>query len=443
MSFSFALPSRLLAGRPLAVFLSRPASLPARVALVAANLAAVACFLLAYGLHGVRFGAYHIDLDAYRIGARAWLRGGDLYGPLPRTSAGVALPFTYPPIAAVLLSPLSLVPMAVASTALSLGTILLAAVVLRVFLRRSAGLPLVSWWAVAWLLPPALFLEPVRNTLAYGQINVVLMALVSLDCMLDVPPWPRGVLVGLAAAVKLTPAAFVLFFLLRRDFRAAVTAGLSFAAAGAAGFLLARHDSAEYWTSIIFQPGRIGGVAYAGNQSIQGVLARAGLDPHTPAGTAAWLALSILVVVAACRGMRHAFAAAENSWALSINALAALLISPISWSHHWVWCLPVLLTLPALSSRHRLILPLVTAASALFVFGASPQWWFPSGKHQELRWALWQQAVGSPYAIFAALVLLLSACAKLTPVRTQNPRSSSSSAPMPISHGGPGIAAWP
>ena len=74
-----------------------------------------------------------------------------------------------------------------------------------------------SWWTVGWLLPAALFLEPVRNTLNYGQVNVALMALVAADCLAAAPRWPRGALVGLAAAVKLTPAAFVLFFLLRRD----------------------------------------------------------------------------------------------------------------------------------------------------------------------------------------------------------------------------------
>ena len=100
----------------------------------------------------------------------------------------------------------------------------LAAVVLRMFLRRLAGPASASLWAVGWLLPPALLLEPVRSTLAYGQVNIVLMALVALDCLAVAPRWPRGALTGVAAAMKLTPAAFVLFFLLRRDYRAAAVA---------------------------------------------------------------------------------------------------------------------------------------------------------------------------------------------------------------------------
>jgi alpha-1,2-mannosyltransferase len=115
-------------------------------------------------------------------------------------------------------------------------------------------------------------LEPVRNTISYGQVNVLLTALVAADCLVPGGRWPRGALVGLAAAVKLTPAAFVLFFLLRRDYRAASTAALSFGVAAAAGFALAWRDSVRYWTSVVFQSGRPGNPAYAANQSLEAVL---------------------------------------------------------------------------------------------------------------------------------------------------------------------------
>jgi alpha-1,2-mannosyltransferase len=388
---------------------SRPASPAARVLLIAVNLAAVTFFLLSYGRHGVGFGPYRIDLDVYRIGGRVWLRHGDLYGVLPPTSSGAWLPFSYPPLAAVLLSPLSLVPMAVAGTVLTLASIGLTAVVLRVFLRSSAGTG--SWWTVGWLLPAALFLEPVRNTLNYGQVNVVLMALVAVDCLAASVRWPRGVLVGLAAAVKLTPAAFVLFFLCRGDRRAAGTAAVSFAAFGLAGFPLAWHDSVRYWTSVVFQTGRPGSPLYAANQSVEAVLARAGLDPGTPPGTATWLALSAVVVVLACHGMRRALAWGGDAWALSLNAFAALLISPISWSHHWVWAEPALLVLAVrgLRGRRGARARLAGFAAGLVVFAAAPQWWFPSGGNREAHWAVWEQIIGSSYVIFAAVVLMTSA----------------------------------
>ena len=398
----------------LAGLFRRPASRWARAALVAVNLAAVAAFLLSYSRHGVGFGPYRIDLGVYRIGGRTWLHGGHLYRQV-LLIPGLRLPFTYPPLAAIALAPLALLPMTAAGTVLTVASVALAAVVLGVFLRRLAGPAAGSLWTVAWLLPAALLLEPVRSTLAYGQVNIVLMALVTLDCLTAEPRWPRGALTGLAAAMKLTPAAFVLFFLFRRDWRAAAVAWGSFAVATAAGFALAGPDSARYWTSVVFQTGRIGGPATATNQCIQAVLARAGLDPHTLPGMAAWLALSALVLVAAWRGMRHALAASQDCLALSLNAFAALLISPISWSHHWVWCAPALLTLADLGRRRRHRLAAAVAAGGLVLFTAAPQWWLGTFAGPTLRWAPWQQAIGSSYVFFAVLVLLLAACRRLTP----------------------------
>jgi alpha-1,2-mannosyltransferase len=260
------------------------------------------------------------------------------------------------------------------------------------------------------------------------------MALVAADCLVGAPRWPRGALVGIAAAVKLTPAGFVLYFLLRRDWRAAGLTALSFCACAGIGFLVAWHDSFGYWTSVIFQASRPGSPVYAANQSIQGVLARAGLDPHSPAGAVTWLVLSAVVVALACQGMRRAFAASADAWALSLNAFACLLISPVSWSHHWVWGETAVLTLAilgwrgqALDRRHdrmehpgrtgrrdgagllpgRLCSAIAVAGAVMFA--VSPQWWFPSGGNRELHWAAWEQAVGSSYVIFAAAVLLAAA----------------------------------
>jgi alpha-1,2-mannosyltransferase len=410
-------------------------------------MAAITYYLLSFGPHGIEFSPYHLDLDVYRIGGLVWRHGGDLYGRLPATSAGPRLSFTYPPAAAILLSPLTLVPMTVAATVLTLATIALVAAVLRMFAGVLAWPPANSRWLAAWLLPPALFLEPVRSTLAYGQVNVVLMALITADCLADAPRWPRGAMTGLAAAVKLTPLAFVLFFLVRRDYRAAGTAVASFLATTGAGFLLAGRDSVQYWTRTVFQVGRIGSPAYAGNQSIVGVLARAGLGSGTPAGTAAWLVLSAIVVVTAWCGMRHAVAADVHAWALSLNAFAALLISPISWSHHWVWGIPAVLTLAACGRRRRARLPMAAAVTGVAVFAAAPQWWFPAGANRELGWAPWQQAIGSAYVIYAALVLLLPAGA-LLPARPAGPakkRSSPGRCPCRAAGAGShrGSCAWP
>jgi alpha-1,2-mannosyltransferase len=375
-----------------------------RLSLAAANLAALTFCALTFSRHGVAFDPYRLDLDVYRIGSLTYLHGGNLYGTLPPTGSGVSLPFTYPPFAAVLLSPLTLVPTAVASMAVTLAGVALTGVTLREFTRRLGSGPRLSVW---WLLPLALVLEPVHSTLEYGQVDIALLALVSLDCLHPGPGWPRGALTGIAAAVKLTPAAFVLFFLLRRDWRSAATAAGSFAAATGAAFALDPRDSVRCWTRVIFDTSRPGNPAFASNQSFAGLLARAGLNPQTHAGTIAWLALSVAVIAVAVLGMRRALADGEPAWALSLNAFAALLVSPISWTHQWVWAEPALLVLAVLSVRRSSRAGLAAAATGLAVFAVSPEWLPSSGQDA----APWEQAAGSAYVIFAVGVLLGSAFA--------------------------------
>jgi alpha-1,2-mannosyltransferase len=334
--------------------------------------------------------AYHLDLDVYRIGGRMWLEGGNLYGTLPPTAQGVRMPFTYPPLAAIILSPLSLIPLQAAGIVLDLAIVAVLALALRPFRRRLG-------WELTWVLPAALLLEPVRGNLAYGQIDVFLMAMVIADCLTGSPRWPRGSLAGLAAAIKLTPALFIVFFLLRRDYRSAATMGASFAAATGLGFLLAPADSARYWTSTLSDVGRIGEPHNASNQSIYGVLARAGLHPGSTPFTYFWLAIALTVLAAACVGMRRAFAGGDDHLALVLNAFAILLVSPISWSHHWVWVVPALLCLA--TSARRL------AVTGLVVFTVGPQCWLPRGGNRELDWAPWQQILGDSYVLCAVAVI--------------------------------------
>lgn len=390
------------------LLLRRPATLAGRLGLVAVNVACVTVLLTFPHAHGMGFGPYRVDLDVYRIGSRAWLSGTHLYGRLPRTMSGTRLPFTYPPVAAILLAALSMVPMTIASAVLTVASAGFLALVLRECLRSldQTGGQLGSW-AVWWLLPPALLLEPVRNTLAYGQVNVLLMALVAVDCLAPSVRWPRGSLVGLAAAIKLTPAAFVLYFLFRRDWRSAGMAAASFLAATGVGFALDWHDSVQYWTRTVFDASRVGGLHYAANQSVVGVLTRLGLSQ--PALDAVWLAVAIAVVVAAWRGMRRSFAASQDCLALSLNALAALLISPVSWSHQWVWCVPALMALAAAGLRDRALGLLAVTAAGVVIFATGPQWWFPHGDLRELAWSVWQQIIGNAYVGFAAIILAMTA----------------------------------
>lgn len=378
--------------------------------LVALNLAAAALYLVHLG-RGIGLGGYRIDLDVYRTGARVLLHGGDLYGRLPKLGGGRELPFTYPPFAALSFIPLAILGYSTANGLLTAVTIVSVAASLWCFAVNTAteaGARMRR--LLPWALPAALLLEPIRSTLTYGQINALLMALVAFDCLTRAPRWPRGILVGIAAALKLTPGVFLLFFLLRRDPRSAARAGLSFAACAGAGFAFAPHDSLRYWTQIAYQPARTGGISYASNQSILGTLARLGLS--NPARAWLWLALCLLVAALAITGMRGAIKTNQVTYALLLNAVAGLLISPISWSHHWVWVAPALLTcLSTTDPNHRR--PRALAVLALLTFAIAPHWLLPSGGGRELHWSWWQQAAGDSYALTGLAALTQAAIKNL------------------------------
>src|SRR5215472_3339102 len=165
--------------------------------LVTLNLAAAAVYLVRFG-HAIGLGGYRIDLDVYRTGARVLLHGGDLYGRLPRLGDGHQLPFTYPPFAALCFVPLAILGYSTANWLLTGITIACVAASLWCFAASTPGAAGARMRRLLpWALPAALLLEPIRSTLTYGQINALLMALVTFDCLARAPRWPRGILVGI------------------------------------------------------------------------------------------------------------------------------------------------------------------------------------------------------------------------------------------------------
>jgi alpha-1,2-mannosyltransferase len=392
----------------------RPSRRQAALATVVALVFLVS--LLTYQNGSLNFGVYRLDLDVYRVGAQAWMHGRALYGPLPPIANGMLEPFTYPPISAVVMAPLALVSSTVAGilmTAISLGLLLC---VLVLFLRATRLVTGPGAWKLASaMLPLAVLIEPVRTTLAYGQINIVLMALVAFDCLLPgtwftvrgrTVGWPRGALTGVAAALKLTPLVFLLFFVARRDWRGALSLGGGFLGATALGFALCPSDSWQYWRHTVFQTSRIGPHVFSGNQSLTGVLYRA----HLTGGVEnkVWLGLSVLVGVTALIAVTKAVRRGLTVTALALTAATELLVSPVSWSHHWVWVAPVLVCalvkgwrLRRTGSRY-----FWTAVFATAVFLSEPQVWFPHTQNRENGWALWEQLVGSAY-VWVGLVTLL------------------------------------
>lgn len=347
---------------------------------------------------------YRIDIDVYRLGGEAFLRGADLYAVLPDTEVGANLPFTYPPIAAALFSGFAVMSLQAASTLISLVSLLCLGWVLLLVIRGTTDRPRAQvWWLTVLALGLTLWLGPVRENIEFGQINPLLMALVMTDLLAGRNKWWRGSLVGLAVAIKLTPAVFLMYFLLRRDWRAMAGTVVSFALYTAIGFALRPGDSITYWTSALGDTDRIGHPGFPSNLSINGFLARLGIDSRLAwflvAGVAglaiSWVAWRLLKVG------EHAAAG------LTIGQIA-LFCSPVSWGHHWVWAVPLVVVLVMWAARGGSLtaLWLGLAAVGAWVLWAKPQWWYPSEENARPDWMLLQQLVGSSYLLWAALAMV-------------------------------------
>jgi alpha-1,2-mannosyltransferase len=347
-----------------------------------------------------RSHAYFLDLEVYRIGVHTWLAGGDMYGPLPLTTIGRELPFIYPPFAAIVLTPLVLVPWSVAWIglfALSLASIAVTVYVVARSVWPAGEVPGAVALATA-ALPLVLLLEPVWGTLQFGQVNLILMALVAADCLTPQPRWPRGLLVGLAAAIKLTPAAFVLFFLLRRDTRAAGVAVVTAVAATALGFVVDPAASMRYWSN---PASNVSGSEFYTNQTLMAVLTRAGLGAGVAA--AVWLVLAVAVLALVVPVVRRA----EPALALVALAGCALLVSPTSWSHHYVWIAPAVLVAAVQAVRTRSPGWAGAAVGLVLAFAIAPFRFLPGDGGRELGWTGPQQVVGATYVIVVAGLLAL------------------------------------
>jgi alpha-1,2-mannosyltransferase len=353
---------------------------------------------------------YHLDFDVYRTGGRAVLNGIPLYrGAF--SVGGTHLPFTYPPLAALLFTPFSALPMRVGGVLfilLSLAAIAVTVAVVIGALASEAGRrlpPNAAWWAALASLPVVVWLWPVTSTMLFGQINALLMALVVADLLLPRTPWPRGTLVGLAAAIKLTPAVFGLYFLLRRQAgpaRTCVVSAFSFTALAA---LVLPRDSLEFWTHAMLDPSRVGGLMYSANQSWRGALAR---FVDEPMQSEIWVALIIATAVLAIWAMVRQLRVGAFAAAMCTNALLGLLISPVSWAHHWVWLLPVLLVCGASWAwgGHRSARAMFLLTAVISTIGAV-HLWYPSTGDVERHWTIAMKITGSEFVLLAVAWLVV------------------------------------
>ncbi|GAA2514555.1 hypothetical protein GCM10010423_01920 [Streptomyces levis] len=273
------------------------------------------------------------DLRVYHGSIDTWVHhGGRIYDyRVPGTMYG----FTYPPFAAVAMLPMSLLDLRTAIAAALLLNLAALALVLRLLAGPAwRRLGWFGWALLACLL--ALF-EPLRDTFSFGQVNVLLLALVLTDAALLASGRGRfaGVGIGLAAAVKLTPALFIGLLLVARRWRAAALATAVALAATALAALIDPDASRFYWTTALWDTDRVGRLAYVSNQSVQGILARLG-EPDR----AVWAAAVLPVLGVWAVRARRAVAAGDWTAAFALTGLAACLVSPITWVHHLVWLLP-------------------------------------------------------------------------------------------------------
>ncbi|MGX7824548.1 glycosyltransferase family 87 protein [Actinokineospora sp. 24-640] len=374
------------------------------------------------------------DLWVYTLGAQAWLDGLPLYSPTPPILAELGLPFTYPPFAAVVFAALAVIPIKAAAGLLAVLGLGALAYTCLIFARGVHGRgPKALALAVIVAGAGALLFDPLRTTLMAGQVNLIIMGLIAADLLAPRPKWlPRGVLVGLAAAIKLTPLVFLLFFVPTRQWRAAGTVVASFVGFSAlAGFVLPR-DSGDYWLNHLFSAGGIGPETWPVNQSLRSMLHRFGLDGAVH--TVAWVLLGAAVVAAAWVAVRRLRAADHDAVALLVVAAAGVLVSPVSWTHHYVWIAPAAV-LMASYARKRAHVPTyigVAVVFAVFVVGMAYNMTLSGDMGTE--WTVLDHLLGDSY-LWVVLAFLVGAAAHRpfvpTPSLLERPEVERTPVPTP------------
>ena len=398
----------------------------------------------------------HFDVYVYWYALNNWFSGNSLYDwyALPDYKM---YPFTYPPFGAWALSPLTWFDYETAARLMIMAIALQTAVIVAL-VGRSLGW---SWGSAFAIAPWAAILvqqclEPFTQSVGFAQVNTAMMALVMIDVAAP-PSWKgRGVASGLAAAIKLTPAIAVLIFLLRRQWRSAITMVATSLTVTLLSWVISPGESARFFFDAMWDPQRAGDAYYTSNQNLKGFVARAlpentwsiawaitvalalvaavwlclriqaaatsvvtphvisddaapgplnAAAPAAPAGDATETAASDAVAAPSAVATSPASPALPENLATLLTAAVimtlGLLVSPITWSHHWVWGLASVVALIAVALRLKSapLAALALAQGALFIM--APHWWFPYGQVNELHWSVVKQLVGSSYTLAA------------------------------------------
>ncbi|NYI06651.1 glycosyltransferase 87 family protein [Allostreptomyces psammosilenae] len=423
-------------------------------------------------------GASLIDARVYQAQGEALVAGTPLYEV---RATALRLPATYPPFGAMLFVPLAAMgPTTLAIASYAANAALLAAFVwlsLRLVLgeRAPRGVRAVSW--VLGLSAAAIFVEPVWTTLGYGQVNLLIGTLVLWDFTRR-PGHPlTGLGTGLATGIKLTPALFVFFLACcavvaavraardadpgraarlraqaRSTGRAALTSVAVFLGTVALGFAALPSAAVTFWTDLMFSADRVGRVEDSQNQSLRGAAARLlhTVEPGISWQVAAVLVAAVGLAAAVALALRSATAPpgapapgrpSPLAWAVVACALVGLLVSPVSWTHHWVWCVPlgILLVVEARARRGTAWWALTGVTAVVFL--AQPTWRLPHYDHVELSQTPPEMVIGSAYVLLA--LGMLGLCVRLA-LRPRRPRAAGSApAAAPESSATPGATGAP
>jgi alpha-1,2-mannosyltransferase len=341
-----------------------------------------------------------VDFDVYRMGA-AHVLGPHIYdvrlAPLP-------LHFTYPPFAALLFWPFAQLSVHVGQLVWSLLNLVMLVALTAISIHACRP----QWshqrtWAIAIIvLFPVLRLSPDLLTFDLGQINflIALLVLLDLTCVIKLRSHalPRGVLVGIAAALKLTPLIFIAWLLLTRQFRDGATALGTFLICSLGAFAITPHSWLRYWSSEIFSAKRPGNLLYMSDQNLHSALQRiiSAAPPPVLLGS-----LTLLFGVGGLAVATWAYRMSSPMLGILLCGATGLIISPVSWSHHYVWIVPLLAWLVLAADQPRGAPWWALGAAALF--WAAPIWWVPDR----------QRGYGGPLVLLAGNSYFLAAVAFL------------------------------
>ncbi len=390
----------------------RGLGLPSRLVPLAWVIGALSTALVVSGAILIAEGL-QFDIAVYLMGAGHLMDGRLYLASLPQYPY---LPFTYPPFAALVFVPLHLLPHRSAQVVWTLTNVV--ALFALVWLSIRAVVPELDRRRITLaslvLMTPAFHIEPVLLTFQYGQVNIVLAVLILADLTGTVHvggrSLPRGLLVGIAAAVKLIPLVFVPYLFVTRQARAAWVALATFVVCSAVPAALDPRVSWAYWTRYVNDVQRVGVVYFISNQSLRAVIDR--ID-HRVVSVGVTTVLGVVVLVAGIGLARWACRSSSTILGVLVCATTGLLVSPITWAHHMVWAVPVLIWLAW--GEDRPAFGRVWAAAGTVLFWWAPIWSVSDQPSQELAEHGWRLIAGNSF--FLAMVTFMIGIAVMLWIR--------------------------